>query len=186
MQNWLMSETVADAAVTACAAPIPASGTVADSGVGNSMITMLSQNAARMRKNMTLPCVLHGFFTVVAERLAEAIEGEVGSVRLILRMFETSFRRGFLKFEPFSSLRNDAGQRLMAALENGAASLPWRRICVHRGRIAVVGRALVPPSFGNRAFTIRSESDLVCICICRIAPARGSRAFCLSVRLSGL
>src|SRR5215208_6372354 len=105
MQNWLMSETVADAAVTACAAPIPASGTFTESGVGNSTITMLSQNAARIRKNMTLPCVPHGVFTAVEDTLAEAFEGEVGSVRLILRMFEASFRRGFLKFEPFSSLR---------------------------------------------------------------------------------
>src|SRR5687768_1916943 len=100
-----MSETVADAAVTACVAPMPDSGTFADSGVGNSRMTMLSQNAARMRKNMTLPCVLHGVFTAVETTLAEALEGDVRSVLSILRMFETSFRRPFLKFERFSSLR---------------------------------------------------------------------------------
>src|SRR5215218_2682002 len=100
-----MSDTVAEAAVTACAAPIPGSGPFMDSGVGNSKITMLSQNAARMRKNMTLPCVLHGIFTAVEVTLAGAFEGEVRSVLSILRMFEESFRRPFLKFERFSSLR---------------------------------------------------------------------------------
>jgi hypothetical protein len=66
---------------------------------------MLSQNAARIRKNMTLPCVLHGVFTAVEGTLAEAFEGEVRSVLSILRMFDASFRRPFLKFERFSSLR---------------------------------------------------------------------------------
>src|SRR5205085_5830677 len=100
-----MSDTVADAAVTACAAPIPVSGVFIDSGVGSSNSTMLSQNAVRMRKNMTLPLVLHGVFTAVEDRLAKAFEGEVRSVPWILRMFEPSFRRLFLKFERFSSLR---------------------------------------------------------------------------------
>jgi hypothetical protein len=54
---------------------------------------------------MTLPLVLHGVFTVVGETLAEALEGEVRSVSWILRMFEASFQRVFLKFERFSSLR---------------------------------------------------------------------------------
>ena len=66
---------------------------------------MLSQNAVRIRKNMTLPLVLHGVFTAVEDTLAEAFEGEVGSVPSILRMFEASFRRVFLKFERFSSLK---------------------------------------------------------------------------------
>jgi hypothetical protein len=68
-------------------------------------MTMLSQNAVRIRKNMTLPFVLHGVFTVVADTLAAAIEGGVRSVPSILRMFEASFQRIFLKFERFSSLR---------------------------------------------------------------------------------
>jgi hypothetical protein len=54
---------------------------------------------------MTLPLVLHGVFTVVVDTLAEAFEGEVGSVPSILRMFDASFRRAFLKFERFSSLK---------------------------------------------------------------------------------
>jgi hypothetical protein len=54
---------------------------------------------------MTLPCVLHGIFTAVEETLAEAFEGGVRSVLSILRMFEASFRRVFLKFERLSSLR---------------------------------------------------------------------------------
>jgi hypothetical protein len=54
---------------------------------------------------MTLPCVLHGIFTAVEVTLAGAFEGEVRSVLSILRMFEESFRRPFLKFERFSSLR---------------------------------------------------------------------------------
>src|SRR5256885_965042 len=100
-----MSDTVADAAVTACAALSPDSGAFIESGVGSSMMTMLSQNAVRMRKNMTLPLVLHGVFTAVEGTLAEAFEGEVRSVLSILRMFEPSFQRVFLKFERFSSLR---------------------------------------------------------------------------------
>jgi hypothetical protein len=54
---------------------------------------------------MTLPCVFHDVFIAVADTLAEAIEGEVGSVLWILRMFETNLQRVFLKFERFSSLR---------------------------------------------------------------------------------
>jgi hypothetical protein len=54
---------------------------------------------------MTLPFVFHGVFTAVEGRLAAAFEGEVRSVLWILRMFEASFRRPFLKFERFSSLR---------------------------------------------------------------------------------
>jgi hypothetical protein len=66
---------------------------------------MLSQNALRIRKNMTLPFVPSSLFAAVEDTLAEAFEGEVGSVRSILRMFEPSFRRLFLKFERLSSLR---------------------------------------------------------------------------------
>jgi hypothetical protein len=54
---------------------------------------------------MTLPCVFHDVFIAVMDTLAEAIEGEVGSVLWILRMFETNLQRVFLKFERFSSLR---------------------------------------------------------------------------------
>jgi hypothetical protein len=54
---------------------------------------------------MTLPLVPHGVLTAVVETLAEPLESEVGSVSLILRMFEASFQRIFLKFERFSSLR---------------------------------------------------------------------------------
>jgi hypothetical protein len=54
---------------------------------------------------MTLPCVFHDVFIVVADTLAEAFEGEVGSLRWILRMFESNLQRVFLKFERFSSLR---------------------------------------------------------------------------------
>jgi hypothetical protein len=54
---------------------------------------------------MTLPLVLHGVFTAVDETLAEALEGEVGSMRSILRIFDSTLRRLFLKFERFSSLR---------------------------------------------------------------------------------
>ena len=67
---------------------------------------MLSQNAVRIRKNMTLPLVLHDVFTAVEAKLAEAFEGEVRSVPLILRMLEASCPRLFLKFERFSSLKN--------------------------------------------------------------------------------
>src|ERR1044072_4199501 len=104
-----MSDTVAEAALTALAAPTP-SGVFIDSGVGRSMITMLSQNAVRRRKNMILPFVPSSLFAAVEQRLAEAFEGEVRSVRSILRMFETSFRRLFLKFERFSSLKKSCGR----------------------------------------------------------------------------
>jgi hypothetical protein len=54
---------------------------------------------------MTLPLVFHGVSTVVEDRLAEALESRVGSVVLILRMFDSNPQRLFLKFERFSSLR---------------------------------------------------------------------------------
>ena len=92
-----MSDTVAEAALTACAAPTFDSGNFMESGVGSSTMTMLSQNAARRRKNMTLPCVFHDVFIVVADTLAEAFESEVGSLLWIFRMFETNLQRGFLK-----------------------------------------------------------------------------------------
>ena len=62
-----------------------------DSGVGSSSTTTLSQNAVRRRKNMTLPFVPSSLVAALEDTLAEAIEGEVGSVRSILRMFEPSF-----------------------------------------------------------------------------------------------
>src|ERR1041385_6706992 len=116
-----MSEKVADAAVTACAAPTPDSDFI-EAGVGSSTTTMLSQNATRRRKNMTLPLVFHGVFTAVEGRLAKPFEGEVRSVRSILRMFEASFPRLFLKFERRSSLKKSAARepsassRILAAL----------------------------------------------------------------------
>src|SRR5262245_28306580 len=100
-----MSANVADAALIACMAPTFDSGIFADSCAGSSTMTMLSQNAARMRKNMTRPRVPHDFSIVVADTLAEALEGEVGSVSRICLMFESSSQRLFLKFERFSSLR---------------------------------------------------------------------------------
>src|SRR5947209_8312935 len=100
-----MSDIVAEAAPIASVAPTPPSVFI-ESGVGRSMITMLSQNAVRIRKNMTLPFVPHAIAIADDDTLAEAVEGEVRSVRSILRMFEPSFRRLFLKFERFSSLRN--------------------------------------------------------------------------------
>src|SRR6188474_3507736 len=100
-----MSAIVAEAALTACAVPTFDSGIFTESGVGSSTMTMLSQNAARRRNHMTLPCVFHDVFIVVADTLAEPIEGEVGPVLWILRMFETNLQRVFLKFERFLSLR---------------------------------------------------------------------------------
>src|SRR3954447_26182296 len=74
-QNCFMSDIVADAALTACAAPTP-SGVFIESGVGNSMTTMLSQNAVRIRKNMTLPFAPNILFAA-GVRLAEAFEGGI-------------------------------------------------------------------------------------------------------------
>jgi hypothetical protein len=115
---------------------------------------------------MTLPCVLHGIFTAVEITLAGAFEGEVRSVLSILRMFEESFRRPFLKFERFSSLRKQChrrdithalspGQRSRAAKQSRARNTPY------------LEHAFVPPSFGNRPFTIRDEFNRVCIVISR-------------------
>jgi len=56
---------------------------------------MLSQNAVRTRNHMTLPRVFH--VIAVADTLAGSIEGEVGPVLRIFRMFETNLRRVFLK-----------------------------------------------------------------------------------------
>jgi hypothetical protein len=84
------------------------------------MITMLSQNAVRIRKNMTLPFVPHEIPIADEDTLAEAVEGGVGSVRSILRMFDSSFQRIFLKFERFSSLRKScrAGGKRGCATEH--------------------------------------------------------------------
>src|SRR5258707_13914993 len=100
-----MSDTAAEAALTACVVPIFDSGTFMDSGVGNTRTTTLSQNAVRIRNIMTRPLVLHGVCTVVDDKLAEPFEGEVRWTATILLMFEPNFRRLFLKFERFSSLR---------------------------------------------------------------------------------
>src|SRR6476661_1487317 len=115
-----MSDIVADAALIAWVAPTPPSCFI-ESGVGNSMITMLSQNAVRIRKNMTLPFVPHEITIADEDTLADAVEGEVGSVRSILRMFETSFQRFFLKFERFSSLRKPCRTRRGCAVARVAA-----------------------------------------------------------------
>ena len=58
---------------------------------------MLSQNAVRIRKNMTLPCVLHGVFTAVDDKLAEAFEGEVRSVRADFAHVRVKFSATFPK-----------------------------------------------------------------------------------------
>ena len=105
VQNWPMSENVAEAALDRLRGADARSGIFIDSGVGSSMMTMLSQNAVRNKKEHDPALVLHGVFTAVEDTLAEALEGEVRSVPSILRMFEASFRRLFLKFERFSSLR---------------------------------------------------------------------------------
>jgi len=75
-----MSDIVAEAALTACAVPMPDSGIFIESGVGSSTMTMLSQNAARRRNNMTLPRAFHDVFIAVADTLADGFEGEVGSL----------------------------------------------------------------------------------------------------------
>ena len=131
-QNWRMSDIVAEAALTACAAPTFDSGTFIESGVGSSITTMLSQNALRIRKNMTLPFVPHDCPIAVEDTLAEALEGEVRSVRSILRMFDSSFQRVFLKFERFSSLRKDARgsgdcTQIRVARDGGAPRLRARQ-----------------------------------------------------------
>jgi hypothetical protein len=54
---------------------------------------------------MTLPLAFHVLSAVVEDTLADAIEGEVRSVLLIFRMFDSNPQRLFLKFERFSSLR---------------------------------------------------------------------------------
>ena len=59
-----VGDIVAEAALTACAVPTFDSGIFAESGVGSSTMTMLSQNAARNRNHMTLPRVFHDVFIV--------------------------------------------------------------------------------------------------------------------------
>jgi hypothetical protein len=145
---------------------------------------MLSQNAARRRKNMTLPLVLHGVFTAVEGRLAKPFEGEVRSVPSILRMLEASFLRLFLKFERFSSLKKSArrGALQTAYIANArAAPRGLRILCSHRAP-----SAFVPPSFGNRPFTIPGESDPPALVFDPTAGRRTLKPVILSVRLSGL
>src|ERR1043165_7613624 len=146
-----MSENVADAAMTACAAPTPDSVFI-DSGAGSSRMTMLSQNAVRNRKNMTLPLVLHGVFPAVEATLAEALEGEVGSVLLILRMLEASCLRLFLKFERFSSLRKCRrrgrwSMRIGVAIERRSLNSPCAR-----------GSAIRPPGLATARSPFRMNS----------------------------
>src|SRR4051812_2342962 len=101
-----MSDTAAEAAGTARVGPTAGFRTLLDSRGGSSRMTTLNKNVVRSRNIMTRPLVLHGVFTAVDKMLAEPVEGEVGSTRTILRIFEASFRRLFLKFERFLSLRN--------------------------------------------------------------------------------
>jgi hypothetical protein len=127
-----------------------------------------------MRKNIALPLVLHGVFAAVEDTLAEGFEGEVRSMSSILRMFEPSFRRLFLKFERFSSLRKScrrAAQRMRLR-----ARLDFARL----------RRAAIAPPFGNLLFTIRDKSRAIAAVIGGIAARRARPARCLSVRLSGL
>src|SRR3569623_1553421 len=100
-----MSDIAAEAALTACVVPKPVSGVFIDSGVGRTRTTTLSQNAVRIRNIMTLPRLIHGVSTAVDDKLAEAHEGEVRWTATLLLMIKPSFRRLFLKFERFSSLR---------------------------------------------------------------------------------
>jgi len=116
-------------------------------------MTMLSQNAVRNRKNITLPLVFHGVFTAVEETLAEPLEGEVGSVASILRMLETSCPRLFLKFERFSSLK----KRTQMQVISGARPARWQARALNLR--ANCGLAIVLPPFGNRPFTILRETD---------------------------
>jgi hypothetical protein len=114
---------------------------------------------------MTLPCVLHGIFTAVEVTLAEPFEGEVRSVLSILRMFEESFRRPFLKFERFSSLRKRCHRRDLA--ETLPRVGPAEQQSGVALEILLSEACLVPPPFGNRPFTIRDEFNRVCIIISR-------------------
>jgi hypothetical protein len=72
---------------------------------------------------MTLPFVPRDIFIADVDTLAEAFEGEVGSVRQILRMFEASFRRLFLKFERFSSLRKSSRDGALCARQTIARAV---------------------------------------------------------------
>jgi hypothetical protein len=133
---------------------------------------------------MTLPLVLHGVFTAVEGRLAKPFEGEVRSVPSILRMLEASFPRLFLKFERFSSLRKSAARGALhheCAVALRATPRGPRILCSHRAR-----SAFVPPSFGNRPFTIPGESDPPALVFDRTARKRAFEPVILSVRLSGL
>src|ERR1051325_1423496 len=115
-------------------------------------MTMLSQNAVRRRKNMTLPLVLHGVFPAVDVKLAEPLEGEVRSVPSILRMLETSCPRLFLKFERLSSLR-----KCRQMPDRSGASELRRRIAVLPISPAFLAPLFAAPRFGNESFTIPDE-----------------------------
>jgi hypothetical protein len=159
-QNCFMSDIVAEAALTALAAPTP-SGVFIDSG-GRQQQHHDAQPERGTQKEEHDPALCpSSLFAALEDTLAEAIEGEVGSVRSILRMFEPSFRRLFLKFERFSSLKNRA-----------AVSRPRphaRHPCLRGARAALriglilcrpcVARASARPSFGKGPFTIRGDFD---------------------------
>jgi hypothetical protein len=133
---------------------------------------------------MTLPFVPHEIPIADEDTLADAVEGEVGWVRSILRMFESSFRRLFLKFERFSSLRKpcrareDAASRAPPAARGGETK---RFPCVLRHN----GATLAPP-FGNRPFTMTGKTRRGWVARCRNGAMCGLRKPPLSVRLSAL
>src|ERR1051325_4198779 len=143
-------------------------------------MTMLSQNVVRNRKNMTLPLVLHGVFPAVDMKLAEPLEGEVGSVLSILRMFESSCPRLFLKFERFSSLkkcRHSSGRGRECECPGGARD----DLRVHLSAPPLCRRGLATH---HSPFRMNSAAK---------SPLRGSaarsprsNAVLLSVHLSGL
>jgi hypothetical protein len=108
---------------------------------------------------MTLPFVPHDFLVADENTLAEAVEGEVGSVCRILRMFETSFRRLFLKFERFSSLRKSCAVVRKPLIAAAIADCAWRSRAADQANLVprAMRPAIVAPSFGKGPFTIPGE-----------------------------
>ena len=156
-QNWRMSDIVADAAPTACAVPTFDAGILTESGVGNTTMTMLSQNAARTRNHMTLLRVFHDFFIAVVDTVVESIEGEVGPVLWIFRMFEPNLRRVFLTFERFSSLR----KRCRVTRHCGQSACKPCHNCASKARSRRRDRcdARADNSFGSPCRRLHSATD---------------------------
>src|SRR5215208_7966681 len=107
-----MSDTAAEAAETASLV----SSVGADFGccdpVGSRMMTMLSQNATRSRKNMAFPLARGRFFSVFDLNLTGRLERPVPSRDRFLSIFKANERQIWLKLNISAHAEDRCARRL--------------------------------------------------------------------------